>query len=282
VRAAAVQLRATLDKGANLAAASEAVLAAADGGADLVVLPEAAMADFGGPSTDLAALAEPLDGPFVASVADLARATGTTVVAGMFEAVPGDARVFNTVVAVDGGGLLARYRKLHLYDALGWTESDRVLAGDPTDDGVAVVAVKAHRVGIMTCYDLRFPEMARALCDAGADTLVVCAAWVDGPKKVVQWRDLLHARAIESTAYVVAAAQPAPVYAGHSMVVDPSGEALVELDGVADARAASPGDATAFGDLSLDEVASVRASMPVLAHRRFAVGPVALTARPSP
>ena len=81
----------------------------------------------------------------------------------------------------------------------------------------------------MTCYDLRFPEHARALVDRGAELLVVPAAWVAGERKVAHWRTLLTARAIENTVYVAAAGQPGPRYTGHSMVVAPHGDVLVEL-----------------------------------------------------
>jgi len=80
----------------------------------------------------------------------------------------------------------------------------------------------------MTCYDLRFPELARALVDAGAELLVIPSAWVAGPRKVDHWRTLVRARAIENTVYVAAAAQPAPRYCGHSILVDPLGDVLVE------------------------------------------------------
>ena len=97
----------------------------------------------------------------------------------------------------------------------------------------------------MTCYDLRFPELARALVDAGAEVLVVPAAWVAGPRKVDHWRTLVRARAIENTVYVVAAGQPGPRYSGHSLVVDPLGDVLAEAeDGPATApRHADPGRA---------------------------------------
>ena len=83
-------------------------------------------------------------------------------------------------------------------------------------------------VGVMTCYDLRFPEQARALVDRGAEVLLVPAAWVAGPRKVDHWTTLLRARAIENTVYVVGVGQPGPRYTGHSMVVGPLGDVLVE------------------------------------------------------
>lgn len=191
-------------------------------GADLVVFPEAFARDFGPVDDDLAPDAERLDGPFATEVARVAAARGSTVVAGMFEAA--DAHPFNTLVATDGRSRCT-YRKIHLYDSFGYRESDRLSAG-PVEP--ALTEVGGARVGLMTCYDLRFPELARALVDAGAEILVVPAAWVAGERKVDHWRTLVRARAIENTAYVVAVGQPAPRYSGHSLVVDPLGDVLVE------------------------------------------------------
>ena len=117
----------------------------------------------------------------------------------------------------------------------------------------------------MTCYDLRFPEMARFLVDAGADTLAVPAAWVAGDHKVDHWQTLLRARAIENTCYVVAAAQCGRHYSGHSAVIDPMGVVLTSLtdeEGVATATVAS---GAIFG---------TRQKNPALAHRRFSVAPI--------
>ncbi|HEY2877163.1 nitrilase-related carbon-nitrogen hydrolase, partial [Nocardioides sp.] len=148
--------------------------------ADLVVLPEAFARDFGEPGSDLAPYAEPLDGPFVTAVERVSTERGTTIVAGMFEQAAGTP--YNTVVV--RGGAHVDYRKIHLYDSFGYKESD-VLAAGPIEP--AVFDLDGTTVGVMTCYDLRFPELARRLVDAGAEVLLVPAAWVAGERKVYHW-----------------------------------------------------------------------------------------------
>ena len=167
-------------------------------------------------------MAEPLDGPFVGALTAFAAEQGTTVVAGMFERSEDPERPFNTLAVVDRDGLRASYRKIHLYDSFGYKESDRLVAG-PLEP--ALVDVGGFRVGLMTCYDLRFPELARSAGDRGAELLVAPSAWVAGPGKVQHWRTLVTARAIENIAYVAAVGQPGPRYTGHSMVVGPAGRA---------------------------------------------------------
>jgi predicted amidohydrolase len=169
----------------------------------------------------LGPVAQPLDGPYVQGLAALACDVGATVVAGMFEPSDDPERPYNTLVVVDpGGDLLAHYRKTYLYDSFGYRESDQLTPGD--GDPV-VVPLGGLRLGLMTCYDLRFPEFGRALVDAGADTLVVPSAWVRGPLKEDHWATLLRARAIENTTYVLAPGQCGSSYIGASMVVDPMG-----------------------------------------------------------
>ena len=267
MRVAAAQFSSVQDKVENRRRATAAIVLAADRGASLVVLPEAAMCGFGARGSDLAPVAEPLDGPFVTALLDAASATQTTVVAGMFETADGG--VYNTVVAVAGGAITLRYRKVHLFDALGWRESDQLRAGDSTSAPAVSALAEGLTLGVMTCYDLRFPELARVLVDAGATVLAVPAAWVAGPRKADQWGDLLRVRAIENTAYVVAAAQPGPQYSGHSMVIDPLGVPLVVLDGETDGGE----DALAITDIDAQTVADVRQKLPVLEHRRFVVRP---------
>ncbi len=224
----------------------------------MVVFPEVFARDFGKPGSDISAYAEPLDGPFVARLAELAAEHDVTLVAGMFEVSEDSDRPYNTLVVVGPDGVRATYRKVHLYDSFGYRESDRLLAG-PVDP--VVVDVAGVRVGLMTCYDLRFPELARGLVDRQAELLVVPAAWVAGERKVAHWRTLVTARAIENTVYVAAAAQPGPRYTGHSMLVAPSGDVLDEAGG--------SDDTVVVGAVSREVLADVRATNPSLANRRM-------------
>lgn len=216
---ALVQHASSLDPADNRRALAELT----PSGVDLVVFPEVFARDFGDAGSDVAAFAEPTDGAFAGEVSRVAAAHGTTIVAGMFETSDDPTRPFNTLVV--RGAVQASYRKIHLYDSFGFRESDRLAPGPL---GATVVDLGGFRVGLMTCYDLRFPELARALVDQGAEVLVAPAAWVAGERKVEHWRTLVRARAIENTVFVVAVGQPGPRYTGHSMVADPWGDVLVE------------------------------------------------------
>ncbi|MGH3353204.1 MAG: carbon-nitrogen hydrolase family protein [Nocardioides sp.] len=223
---------------------------------DLVVFPEVFARDFGKPGSDLSPYAEGQDGAFGTEVTRVAEERGTTVVAGMLE-TSGDSagRPFNTLLV--RGGTEAAYRKIHLYDSFGYKESDALVAG-----GIEPVVVDIDGVptGLMTCYDLRFPELARGLVDQGAELIVLPAAWVAGPRKVDHWRTLVRARAIENTVFIAAAAQSAPRYCGHSMVVDPLGDVLVE---------AGEGDEVVAATIERDVLEKARRTNPSLVNRRM-------------
>lgn len=258
------QFAAGFDKPANLATAQTLIAKAAGDRARLVVLPEAAMHDFGPQDLALAPFAEPLDGAFVTGVGESAKQYGVTVVAGMFESVDGDpARAYNTVVAVGpDGALIGGYRKQHLFDALGWIESDRLVAGELAER--LVFDVEDVRVGVMTCYDVRFPELARLLVDDGATLLAIPSAWVAGPNKAAQFRTLATARAIENVAYVAGAVQLPPSYTGESVLIDPFGLVRAEL---------GTDEGVAVGDVDVARIAECRERMPSLTHRRWQVIP---------
>jgi predicted amidohydrolase len=226
-------------------------------GAELAVFPEATLTRFGRGITETA---EPLDGPFVTGLAEAAREHGIAIIAGTFEPVSG--RVHNTAVAIDERGeLKAAYRKIHLFDSFGARESDLVTPGDAP----VVVELAGLRVGLITCYDIRFPELARALVDEGADAFAVIAAWGTGPMKEEHWVTLVKARALENTTWTVAVGQaPSPAVkdgfgVGRSMLVDPLGVARQDL---------GPAHAVQIGEIDQVITESVRMTLPSLRHRR--------------
>jgi predicted amidohydrolase len=251
------------DQGENLAAMRALATTAVSRGARLIVFPEYSAffeADMG-PSFVTAA--EPLDGPFVRALAALAAELEVHLVAGMLEVTGDENRFSNTLVAVSPtGGLVAKYRKLHLYDAFGDRESDWVRAG--AVEAPETFDLAGLRVGMQTCYDIRFPEVTRRLVDAGVELVLVPAEWVRGPLKEQHWRTLVTARALENTVYLAAADHAPPVGVGNSMVVDPMGVELVTIGETTD---------VAVAWVAPDRVTSVRAVNPALALRRFTVVP---------
>ncbi|MHC3000325.1 carbon-nitrogen hydrolase family protein [Microbacterium sp. HJ5] len=256
------QFAPTADTDANLASIAQLTAAASARGARLVVFPEYSSYFVDPFDASLAENAQEADGAFVNALTALAAQHDVHIVAGLLEKAHDPARVRNAVVAVNGSGLLSTYRKLHLYDAFGQRESDWVEPGEITVP--ETFDLDGLRFGLMTCYDLRFPEVARRLVDAGADVFVVPAEWVRGPLKEHHWRTLLHARAIENTVFVAAADHPPPLGVGCSMIVDPQG---VEL--------AAVGTATdvAVAHLDPSAVQRVRRVNPSLRLRRFGVVP---------
>ena len=249
------------DREANLATIRRLVAAAAERGAGLVVLPE--YSAWFQPALGPAWLegGEQLDGPFVTALGQIADEHGVHVVAGLLETAAEPGRVHNTVVAVaPERGRIASYRKLHLYDAFGSTESDWVQPGaiEPPE----LFDWAGLRVGLQTCYDVRFPEVSRRLVDAGADLIAVPAEWVRGPLKEHHWRTLVTARAIENTVYVAAADHTPPIGVGTSLLVDPMGVAIAEL---------GEQEGIAVAEIDVARIAAVRRTNPALTLRRFRV-----------
>ena len=258
MRIGLAQFAASTEPAENLDRIRRDATEAAARGAELVVFPEAAMCSFARPRAEAA---EPFDGPWAGAVRALASTLGITVVTGMFTTTGGD-RVRNTLLVT--GAVEARYDKLHLFDALGYAESSQVEAGEHP----VTVRLGGHTVGLATCYDVRFPALFTALAARGAELILLPSSWANGPAKLHQWRTLVTARAMDTTGFVVAVDQSLPQAAvdgrmptgiGHSLVVDPTGEVLLEL---------GEGDELAVVDLDLDLVARVRERLPVLRHAR--------------
>ncbi len=230
-----------------------AAMVRAQQGADLVVLPE--LWPNGGFAYDgWEASAQPLDGPVVTALREAACELGALVHMGSFVERDETGRMFNTSLLLgDDGSVLATYRKIHLF---GFGEGEPKLM-TPGDD-----VVVHEGLGLATCYDLRFPEQFRRLLDAGAEIVMLPAAWP--AKRVAHWRLLAQARAIENQSYVVAcntAGEHSGVrMGGGSLVVDPWGAVLAE---------AGTDEEVLVADLDLEFLARTRSSFPILADRRL-------------
>jgi len=252
------QIAVTGDKSVNLAKIEGQVEAAARAGARLAVFPEASMFHFGSPADSLGAVAEPVDGPFGTRLRELAKGFGISLVAGMFEKVEDDPhRGYNTLLAVDERGeLYGTYRKIHLYDALGFQESKRIAPGAGE---TLVFSCDGVRFGVLTCYDVRFPELSRHLALEGADALLMPTAWLHGLLKELHLETLVRARAVENTVYLFCADQVGETFSGSSRAVDPMGVTLA---------AAGETEGMIFAEISLERLAEVRAKLPSLRNRR--------------
>lgn len=263
LRIALVQLDAGTEVDANVARAAELADRAAATGARLVALPE--YLQYRGSDDGFRASARPIPGPHTEPFAEIARRRGCWVLAGSLAELSDDPRrPYNTsVLLAPDGSIAARYRKIHLFDVAvdrgpADRESDRVSPGDRP----VVAEVDGATLGLTICYDLRFPELYRALALAGAEVLTVPANFTERTGRD-HWEVLLRARAIENGAFVLAPAQiggpPGQPAFGRSMVVDPWGTVLVQApDAVAIVTA----------ELDLDRVAAVRRQIPALANRR--------------
>lgn len=267
MRAAVVQMTSGDDLAVNLEQAERFIREARSVDADLIALPEnfAFLRREGQPIP----CAQAVDGEIIGRVRTLARELEVWILAGTFpEAVPGEARIHNTSVLIsDQGELAGVYRKIHLFDVDlrssggdSYTESATVAAGQE----VVVVKASFGTVGLSICYDLRFPELYRALVDRGARFVTVPSAFTPHTGRD-HWETLLRARAVENQVFVIAPAQwgrhnPERSSHGRSMIVDPWGTVLATAPD-------RPG--VILAECSLEEQDRVRRSLPCLEHRRL-------------
>jgi predicted amidohydrolase len=259
---AIAQLQSSPKTNVNLDAALRLIDEAKRQGAAMIAFPEFLMAYSPGGQTaaELSANAESTDGPFIRSLRTAAKSTGVAVLATLYEPASVADRVYDSAVWIDAAGNIASvYRKLHLYDAFGFKESEKF---HPGDDIAPLANAGESRFGMMICYDLRFPEMARMLALQGAHVLVAPAGWVQGDLKIEHWQTMIKARALENGCYVVAPAQVGNIYIGHSMAVDPLGRTMIDLG-------ETEGMATI--DIDLDLVRDTREKLPLLKNRRVDV-----------
>ena len=259
MKVAIAQLSTSADKNSNLVKGLQYIAKAKGMGADFVILPEFYMVLATTKSGVLPAdSAEPLNGPFVSALQDAAREHEIYVVCGMYESNPADAkRAYNTTVFIDRSGkLIHSYRKTHLYDAFSFKESDTIIPGD---NRYKVIETEFGKIGLMVCYELRFPEIARQFALQDADVLFVPAGWLAGPMKEDHWQTLIRARAIENTMFVLGANLVGDIFTGRSMLVDPMGIII-----------ASGGEEEALvvADIDLERIGRVRGKLPSVRDRR--------------
>jgi predicted amidohydrolase len=264
MKAAACQLNARQDKAANLEVALDLLGRAARAGADLAVLPE--YFDYLGTDEGALAAAEPIPGPLSEAIAARARALGIWVLAGSLHARdPASGRCTNASLLFDREGqAVARYDKLHLFDiGLAGQPSYRESATVAGGDGVVTAEIEGVLAGLSICYDLRFPELYRLHALAGAQLLLVPAAFTAHTGRD-HWELLLRARAVENQCFIIAAGQvgesmPGRACFGHSMIVDPWGTV----------QACAPDEVCIImAELDFARQRRIRAELPALANRR--------------
>ncbi len=273
MRAAILQMTSGIDPLANAATLADGVAKAAAGGAAMFFTPEmSGLLDRQRERAAASIVTEDED-RVLAAVREAAAKHGIWVHLGSLALKGGgDERFVNRGFVIDGSGeIRARYDKLHLFDVdlptgERWRESDAYAPGA----GAAVVGTPLGKLGLAICYDLRFPDLFRALTDAGATVLAVPAAFTR-PTGQAHWHVLLRARAIEAGVHVIAAAQTGEhedgrATYGHSLAIDPWGEVLLDM---------GEGVGLGFAEIDSARVADVRSRVPAIAHRR-AIPPVAV------
>jgi predicted amidohydrolase len=259
---AIVQMRSSEDKMENLQLSVDFIREAAKKKSNLICFPEFQMAysPVSQSANQLSEIAESVnDGNFITTLRKAAKVNKINIISTIYEKSNSrfNNRVYDTVVLIDSKGEISSvYRKLHLYDALGFKESDKMMAGNMIEKPAKT---SVGSIGLMICYDIRFPEMSRILTVKGANVLVSPSAWVHGVMKEEHWQTLLKARAIENGLYIIAPDQVGNIFSGRSMAIDPFGVVLLDM-----------GNREGMEVVEIDKsrVQKVRELLPLLKNRR--------------
>lgn len=264
MKAAVIQFKASTKKENNLKKIISYISKAAAKNATLCAFPEFMMfyTNSSQTSKQLANLAETINGTFVTTIAKAAKENQIQVIGSFYEKSKKKDRVYDTSFVIDKSGkVISTYRKIHLYDALGFKESDKMVSGSKI---AKPVKTSIGKIGMMICYDLRFPEMSRSLAVAGSEILIVPSAWVKGNMKEEHWITINKTRAIENGCYIIAPDQVGNIYCGRSLVVDPYGKILLDM---------KKKQGIGFVNIDLDMVKQTRKVLPLLKNRRTDVYP---------
>lgn len=261
-RAAIVQMKSSEEKEHNLAYSVKLINEAAKRKARLICFPEFQMAYSPAEqkTESLHGIAEKISGNFVSTLSNSARQNKINVVATMYEIINTNEKshkVFDTGIIIDElGKVQSIYRKVHLYDALGFKESKKLLAGSIIEKPRKT---SVGNLGLLICYDMRFPEISRILTVNGANILVSPSAWVAGFMKKVHWEVMVKARAIENGVYVLAPNQVGNIYCGHSMAIDPFGATMLDM---------KDRQGIEYIDIDSAKIDTTRRTLPLLMNRR--------------
>ena len=278
VKVAIVQMKSSIDKAENLTFSLEQIKKAGNEKAQIICFPEFQMAfsPTSQSSKELFSISESIEGNFVKELCKSAKENNVSVVGTIYERssnIDSDKLntslnekknvndqqycVYDTAVFInDKGSLISQYRKLHLYDALNFKESKKLLAGNklftPVDTSIGTI-------GLLVCYDLRFPELSRLLSVGGSDVLIAPSAWVQGTMKEDHWLTMCKARSLENGVYLLAPNQVGNIYCGRSLIVDPFGIVILDMGNK---------EGMEIIDLDVDRVNLIRKDLPLLKHRR--------------
>jgi len=261
-RVAIVQMKSSTDKEENLRISLDFVKEGARRKARLICFPEFQMAFSSAKqsSKQLTNVAESAkNGNFILKLCSAARSCKIDIVATIYEKSDelSFRRVYDTAVLINSrGNIISRYRKVHLYDALGFKESLKLMAGNSIEQPSTT---STGTIGLMICYDIRFPEISRILAVQGAEILAAPSAWIQGVMKEEHWVTLLKARSIENGLYMVAPDQVGNIFSGRSMVIDPFGSVILDMGNR---------EGMEVVDIDISRVQSVRKSLPLLKNRR--------------
>lgn len=263
---ALVQMKSSTIKSENLKLSVDYIRQAAKKKVELVCFPEFQMAysPLEQTAKELSTIAEnAINGNFITTLRKEAKRHRIKIIATIYENIntkrkkKTDYRVSDTAIMIsEKGDVMSIYRKLHLYDALGFKESAKLVGGDKIE---RPVKVGIGKIGLEICYDIRFPEMSRILTLDGADVLAIPSGWVQGIMKEEHWQIMLKARAIENGCYVIAPDQVGNIFSGRSMVIDPFGITLLDMGNK---------EGVEVVEIARDRVEFVRKSLPLLKNRR--------------
>ena len=259
MKAAVIQFKASTDKEDNLKKIISYISKAKSKNASLCAFPEFMMFYSNSSQTpkQLANLSETINGNFVSTITKSAQQNNIQIVGSFYEKSAKKNRVYDTSFVIDKAGkVISTYRKIHLYDALGFRESNKMTPGSKI---ALPVKTSIGKIGMMICYDLRFPEMSRCLTLAGSQILIAPSAWVKGNMKEEHWIAINKTRAIENGCYVIAPDQVGNIYCGRSIVVDPFGKILLDM---------KKKQGIGIVDIDLNKVAQTRKVLPLLKNRR--------------